>query len=216
MKWITCKFSIRCPKLFFWHIPFPKKSLLSRWFSELPPFFGGYASVSSLLRVFFRSLSSFLNVKRIQHTFSRKLILESANGMVLQRQLVGTSQGTIPKGPTTKAKRPVWAPLAQLQVWKRSIEVGGYLWRFCFWLKRWAFFFWWWFHGFKLFLEFSFLIPGRFLFWTYFKCFNWRNLDQHWCEWNPLGCHQKNAMNWLHKNSWFKVAFSNLHSGKLT
>ena len=47
--------------LFFWHIPFPKKSLLSRWFSELPPFFwGGYASVSSLLRVFFRSLSSFL------------------------------------------------------------------------------------------------------------------------------------------------------------
>lgn len=38
--------------------------------------------------------------------------------------------------------------------------------------------FWWWFHGFKVFWEFSFLIWGRFLFWTYFKWFNWPNLDE--------------------------------------
>lgn len=139
MKWITCKFSIRCPKLatFCWHIPFPKRSLLSRWFSELPPFFWDI----SLLRVFFRSRLP-KKVKRIQHTFCRKLILESAKGMVLKR---------FRNAPHTKAKWPVWAPLAQLQVWKKTSKLV-HLWRFVFWLKRWAIFFcWWWFHGFKLF-----------------------------------------------------------------
>lgn len=138
------------------------------------------------------------------------MILESANGMLLKRQLVGTSQGTIPKCPTTEAKWPVWAPLAQLQVWKRSIEVGAFL-AFCFWLKRWARHFLVvvvsWFQTF--FGEFSFLIWGRFLFWTYFKCFNWPNLDQQmWVK--PSGLPSKDAMNWLDKNSWFKVVFSNV------
>ena len=139
---------------FFLTYPFPQKitfeSLILR---TSPVFFGGYASVSSLLRVFFRSLSSFLK----SSGFSTLFVINwwywnPPRGMVLKHQSLGTSPGTIPKWPNYQGEMTSMSPSRAASGVDFQASKLVHFWRFVFgWKGEQYFFSVVSCHGFKLF-----------------------------------------------------------------